>query len=106
MLRTWEGVCMRRTRELFGRIVAWMVAMNVMIAPTLAGFGMSVAHAQGSSALAFSGSNYVQVPSSSSLNISNNLTIEAWARPPSVSAFADIAGKGSSYEIAIQPADY
>ena len=83
-----------------------MVAINVIVAPTLAALGMSVAHAQGSSALSFSGTNYVQVPSSASLNVSNNLTIEAWMKPATVTGFADLAGKGSSYEIAVQPADY
>lgn len=97
---------MIRTRELLARIVSWMVAVNVVAAPTFAALSLSIAHAQGSSALSFSGSNYVQVPGSSSLNVSNNLTIEAWAKPASVSGFADIAGKGSSYELAVQQADY
>jgi Concanavalin A-like lectin/glucanases superfamily/Domain of unknown function (DUF1929)/Bacterial Ig domain/Kelch motif len=101
-----EEVCMRRTRVLVGRIVTWIVALNVVVTPTLAALTISVAQAQGSSALAFSGNNYIQVPGSASLNVSNNLTVEAWAKPTSVSGFADIAGKGASYEIAVQPADY
>src|SRR4051812_47052167 len=100
-----EG-CMRRTRDLLGRIVTWFVAINVFVCPSFSALSISVAHAQASSAVSFSGSNYIQVPSSSSLDVSNNLTVEAWAKPTSVSGFADIAGKGGSYEIAVQPADY
>jgi hypothetical protein len=62
-----------------------------------------VAQAASTSALAFNGnSSFVQVPANTSLNISSNLTLETWAKPTAVNAFADIVGAGG-YELGIRP---
>ena len=65
-----------------------------------------IAHGAATSAVSFDGSaRWVQVPSTSTLSVSGNLTVEAWAKPTSVVTGLNGVVSKPGYALALLPID-